>query len=211
MTFTDRIFEAGIVPVVVLEKKEDAVPLANALLKGGISFMEITFRTACAAECIEIISKEVPDMTVGAGTVLNAEQAKLAVEKGAKFIVSPGLDEETVKWALANDIPVIPGCVTPTEIMKAISLGLKVVKFFPADVYGGIKAIKALAAPFGQVKFLPTGGVSEANLSDFTGNRSVAAVGGSWVCKKDDVLEHNWEKITALSENAVRIIKETRA
>ena len=150
-------------------------------------------------------------MTVGAGTVLNAEQAKLAVEKGAKFIVSPGLDEETVKWALANDIPVIPGCVTPTEIMKAISLGLKVVKFFPADVYGGIKAIKALAAPFGQVKFLPTGGVSEANLSDFTGNRSVAAVGGSWVCKKDDVLEHNWEKITALSENAVRIIKETRA
>ncbi|MBR3461209.1 MAG: bifunctional 4-hydroxy-2-oxoglutarate aldolase/2-dehydro-3-deoxy-phosphogluconate aldolase [Saccharofermentans sp.] len=211
MTFTDRIFEAGIVPVVVLEKTEDAVPLANALLKGGISFMEITFRTACAAECIEIISKEVPDMTVGAGTVLNAEQAKLAVEKGAKFIVSPGLDEETVKWALANDIPVIPGCVTPTEIMKAISLGLKVVKFFPADVYGGIKAIKALAAPFGQVKFLPTGGVSEANLSDFTGNRSVAAVGGSWVCKKDDVLEHNWEKITALSENAVRIIKETRA
>ena len=211
MTFTDRIFEAGIVPVVVLEKTEDAVPLANALLKGGISFMEITFRTACAAECIEIISKDVPDMTVGAGTVLNAEQAKLAVEKGAKFIVSPGLDEETVKWALANDIPVIPGCVTPTEIMKAISLGLKVVKFFPADVYGGIKAIKALAAPFGQVKFLPTGGVSEANLSDFTGNRSVAAVGGSWVCKKDDVLEHNWEKITALSENAVRIIKETRA
>lgn len=211
MTFTDRIFEAGIVPVVVLEKTEDAVPLANALLKGGINFMEITFRTACAAECIEIISKEVPDMTVGAGTVLNAEQAKLAVEMGAKFIVSPGLDEETVKWALANDIPVIPGCVTPTEIMKAINLGLKVVKFFPADVYGGIKAIKALAAPFGQVKFLPTGGVSEANLSDFTGNRSVAAVGGSWVCKKDDVLEHNWEKITALSENAVRIIKETRA
>ena len=211
MTFTDRIFEAGIVPVVVLEKTEDAVPLANALLKGGITFMEITFRTACAAECIEIISKEVPDMTVGAGTVLNAEQAKLAVEMGAKFIVSPGLDEETVKWALANDIPVIPGCVTPTEIMKAINLGLKVVKFFPADVYGGIKAIKALAAPFGQVKFLPTGGVSEANLSDFTGNRSVAAVGGSWVCKKDDVLEHNWEKITALSENAVRIIKETRA
>ena len=210
MTFTDRIFEAGIVPVVVLEKTEDAVPLANALLKGGISFMEITFRTACAAECIEIISKEVPDMTVGAGTVLNAEQAKLAVEKGAKFIVSPGLDEETVKWALANDIPVIPGCVTPTEIMKAISLGLKVVKFFPADVYGGIKAIKALAAPFGQVKFLPTGGVSEANLSDFTGNRSVAAVGGSWVCKKDDILNHDWEKITMLSSNAVKIIKETR-
>ena len=210
MTFTDKVFEAGIVPVVVLEKTEDAVPLANALLKGGISFMEITFRTACAADCIEIISKEVPDMTVGAGTVLNVAQAKLAVEKGAEFIVSPGLDEETVKWALENNIPVVPGCVTPTEIMKAVSLGLNVVKFFPADVYGGIKAVKALAAPFGQVKFLPTGGVSEANLKDFIENKSVAAVGGSWVCKKDDIANHDWDKISALSANAVKIIKETR-
>ena len=210
MTFTEKVIDAGIVPVVVLEKTEDAVPLADALLKGGISFMEITFRTACAADCIEIISKEVPDMTVGAGTVLNMEQAKLAVEKGANFIVSPGLDEETVKWAIENNIPVVPGCVTPTEIMKAISLGLKVIKFFPADVYGGIKAIKALSAPFGQVKFLPTGGVSEANLQDFIGNKSVAAVGGSWVCKKDDIANHDWDKITALSANAVKIIKETR-
>lgn len=210
MTFTEKVIDAGIVPVVVLEKTEDAVPLADALLKGGISFMEITFRTACAADCIEIISKEVPDMTVGAGTVLNMEQAKLAVEKGADFIVSPGLDEETVKWAIENNIPVVPGCVTPTEIMKAISLGLNVIKFFPADVYGGIKAIKALSAPFGQVKFLPTGGVSEANLQDFIGNKSVAAVGGSWVCKKDDIANHDWDKITALSANAVKIIKETR-
>ncbi len=210
MTFTEKVIDAGIVPVVVLEKTEDAVPLADALLKGGISFMEITFRTACAADCIEIISKEVPDMTVGAGTVLNMEQAKLAVEKGANFIVSPGLDEETVKWAIENNIPVVPGCVTPTEIMKAISLGLNVIKFFPADVYGGIKAIKALSAPFGQVKFLPTGGVSEANLQDFIGNKSVAAVGGSWVCKKDDIANHDWDKITALSANAVKIIKETR-
>ena len=210
MTFTEKVIDAGIVPVVVLEKTEDAVPLADALLKGGISFMEITFRTACAADCIEIISKEVPDMTVGAGTVLNMEQAKLAVEKGANFIVSPGLDEETVTWAIENNIPVVPGCVTPTEIMKAISLGLNVIKFFPADVYGGIKAIKALSAPFGQVKFLPTGGVSEANLQEFIGNKSVAAVGGSWVCKKDDIANHDWDKITALSANAVKIIKETR-
>ena len=210
MTFTEKVIDAGIVPVVVLEKTEDAVPLADALLKGGISFMEITFRTACAADCIEIISKEVPDMTVGAGTVLNMEQAKLAVEKGANFIVSPGLDEETVKWAIENNIPVVPGCVTPTEIMKAISLGLNVIKFFPADVYGGIKAIKALSAPFGQVKFLPTGGVSEANLQDFIGNKSVAAVGGRKKKKKDDIANHDWDKITALSANAVKIIKETR-
>ena len=210
MTFLEKVFETGIVPVVVLNNVEDAVPLAGALLKGGIDFMEITFRTECAAECISVISKEVPDMTVGAGTVLNVEQAKLAVDCGAKFIVSPGLDEATVKWAIENDVPVIPGTVTPTEIMKAISLGLKVVKFFPADVYGGIKAIKALSAPFGQVKFLPTGGVSEANLNEFAANKSVIAVGGSWVCKKDDILNHDWEKITKLSGNAVRIIKETR-
>ena len=210
MTFSEKVFETGIVPVVVLNNVEDAVPLAGALLKGGIDFMEITFRTECAAECISVISKEVPDMIVGAGTVLNVEQAKLAVDSGAKFIVSPGLDEATVKWAIENDIPVIPGVVTPTEIMKAISLGLKVVKFFPADVYGGIKAIKALSAPFGQVKFLPTGGVSEANLSEFASNKSVIAVGGSWVCKKDDIIKHDWNKITELSGNAVRIIKENR-
>lgn len=210
MTFSEKVFETGIVPVVVLNNVEDAVPLAGALLKGGIDFMEITFRTECAAECISVISKEVPDMTVGAGTVLNVEQAKLAVDCGAKFIVSPGLDEATVKWAIENDIPVIPGTVTPTEIMKAISLGLKVVKFFPADVYGGIKAIKALSAPFGQVKFLPTGGVSEANLNEFATNKSVIAVGGSWVCKKDDIINHDWDKITMLSENAVNIIKENR-
>ncbi|MBQ5768780.1 MAG: bifunctional 4-hydroxy-2-oxoglutarate aldolase/2-dehydro-3-deoxy-phosphogluconate aldolase [Clostridiales bacterium] len=210
MTFSEKVFETGIVPVVVLNNVEDAVPLAGALLKGGIDFMEITFRTECAAECISVISKEVPDMTVGAGTVLNVEQAKLAVDCGAKFIVSPGLDEATVKWAIENDIPVIPGTVTPTEIMKAISLGLKVVKFFPADVYGGIKAIKALSAPFGQVKFLPTGGVSEANLNEFAANKSVIAVGGSWVCKKDDIINHDWDKITMLSKNAVKIIKENR-
>ena len=211
MSFSEKVFEAGIVPVVVLNNVEDAVPLARALLKGGIFFMEITFRTECAAECISVISKEVPEVIVGAGTILNIDQAKTAVECGAKFIVSPGIDEETVRWAIENDIPVIPGAVTPTEIMKAISLGLKAVKFFPADVYGGIKAIKALSAPFGQVKFLPTGGVSEANLADFIGNRSVCAVGGSWVCKKDDVLKHDWDKITALAANAVKIIKETRA
>lgn len=211
MNFTDRVCEAGIVPVVVLNRVEDAVPLAGALLKGGITFMEITFRTECAADCIEVISREVPDMTVGAGTVINVEQAKTAVAGGAKFIVSPGFDEETIRWALDNDIPVIPGTVTPTEIMKAVAMGLRVLKFFPADVYGGIKAIKALSAPFGQVRFLPTGGVSPDNLKDFISNKAVAAVGGSWVCKKDDIANHDWDKITALSAEAVQAIKEIRA
>ncbi len=211
MTFSENVSKTGIIPVVVLNKVEDAVPLAEALLKGGIDFMEITFRTECAADCISEISRKVPEMTVGAGTVLNVSQARLAVERGAGFIVSPGLDEETVRWAIENNIPVIPGAVTPTEIMKAVGLGLKVVKFFPADVYGGIKAIKALSAPFGQVRFLPTGGVSEANLKEFMENKSVAAVGGSWVCKKDDIAAHNWDKITKLSADAVKIIKETRS
>ena len=210
MTFFEKVYKTGIVPVVVLEKTEDAVPLAKALLKGGIDFMEITFRTACAADAIALISSEVPEMTVGAGTVINIEQAARAVGSGAKFIVSPGLDVGVVGWAQENDVPVIPGCVTPTEIMKAISLGLSVVKFFPADVFGGIKAIKALSAPFGQVKFLPTGGVSEANLKEFIENKSVAAIGGSWVCKKDDIANHDWDKISALSANAVKIIEETR-
>ena len=211
MDFYEQVIATGIVPVVVLNKVEDAVPLANALLRGGINFMAITFGTACAAECISVISKEVPDMIVGAGTVINVDQAMVAVENGAKFIVSPGLDEGVVLWAKGNKIPVIPGTVTPTEIMRAISLGLNVLKFFPADVYGGNKALKALSAPFGQVKFLPTGGVSEANLTEFIENKAVAAVGGSWVCKKDDILNHDWDKITALSENAVRIIKEARS
>ena len=178
MTFFEKVYNTGIVPVVALNNADDAVPLAKALLKGGIDFMEITFRTECAAESIALIAKEVPEMTVGAGR--------------------------------GNNIPVIPGCVTPTEIMKAISLGLNVVKFFPADVFGGIKAIKALSAPFGQVKFLPTGGVSAANLPEFVANKSIAAVGGSWVCKKDDIANHDWDKITALSAEAVKIIKETR-
>lgn len=211
MTFFEKVYNTGIVPVVVLNNADDAVPLAKALLNGGIDFMEITFRTECAADSIAVIAKEVPEMTVGAGTVINIEQAERAVQNGAKFIVSPGLDERIVNWAMGNDVPVIPGCVTPTEIMKAISLGLNVVKFFPADVFGGIKAIKALSAPFGQVKFLPTGGVSEANLKDFIGNKSVAAIGGSWVCKKDDIENHDWDKITALAAEAVKIIKETRS
>lgn len=210
MTFFEKVEKTGIVPVVVLERVEDSVPLAKALLKGGIDLMEITFRTECAAECISVISKEVPDMTVGAGTIINIEQAVRAVESGAEFIVSPGLDVGVVAWANERDVPVIPGAVTPSEIMKALSLGLNVLKFFPADVFGGIKAIKALSAPFGQVRFLPTGGVSESNLAEFAGNKSVVAVGGSWVCKKADIMNHEWDKITELSANAVKIIKETR-
>lgn len=210
MSITEQIMEAGIVPVVVLDKASDAIPLANALLAGGVKFMEITLRTSCALEAIELVSKNVPDMIVGAGTVINVEQAKAAVNSGAKFIVSPGLSVDTVKWCNDNGITCCPGCVTPTEIMTAMSLGLKVVKFFPANVYGGIKAIKALSAPFGDVKFLPTGGVSADNMKEFLEVKSVAAVGGSWICTKADVNNGEFDKITKLSKEATDIIKSIR-
>ena len=205
-----QIGATGIVPVVVLNKVSDAQPLAQALIAGGLPCAEVTFRTDAAEESILAIAKTFPQMLIGAGTVLSVEQVDRAVGAGAKFIVSPGLNPKVVEYCIKKGYPVCPGIMTPTELEVALGFGLDVVKFFPADVYGGIKAIKALSAPFGQVKFLPTGGVSEANLSEFASNKSVIAVGGSWVCKKDDILNHDWEKITMLSGNAVRIIKETR-
>ena len=206
----EKMAAAGIVPVVVIENAEDAVPTAQALLSGGITFMEITFRTACAAEAIRLVSENVPEMLVGAGTVLSVKQAEEAVAAGADFIVSPGFDEATVVWCQERGIPVCPGCVTPTEIMGAIRLGLKVIKFFPANVYGGMSAIKGLAAVFGGVKFLPTGGVNAGNLGEFAAEPCIFAIGGSWVCTKKNIREHNFERITELSREAVGIIAAAR-
>lgn len=206
MEILERLSRSGIVPVVVLESAEDAVDTARALLAGGIDVMEITFRTAAAAESIRRVSQEVPEMLVGAGTVITLEQCRLAVDCGAKFIVAPGYDEEVVSWCCENGVAVTPGCVTPTEIMMALKHGLKVLKFFPANVYGGLSALKALAGPFGGVKFIPTGGVNAANIAEFAASPFVHAVGGSWICPKADIAAHNYEKITALclqSRNAM--------
>ena len=201
MDVLKRLAQSGVVPVVVLEDAKDAVPTAKAMLAGGIDVMEITFRTA-AADSIKAVAQECPDMVVGAGTVINLEQCKLAVECGAKFIVSPGYDEETVAWCCDNGIPVTPGCVTPTEIMMALKHGLKVLKFFPANVYGGLSAIKSLAGPFGGVKFIPTGGVNAQNLAEFISSPYIHAVGGSWICPKADIAAGNFDKITALCKEA---------
>ncbi len=198
MDVLNRLAASGIVPVVVLENADDAVPAAKALLAGGIDVMEITFRTAAAAESIRRVASEVPQMLVGAGTVVTLEQCLQAVECGAKFIVSPGYDEQIVSWCCDHQLAVTPGCVTPTEIMMALKHGLKVLKFFPANVYGGLGALKALAGPFGGVKFIPTGGVNAANIAEFAQSPYVHAVGGSWVCPKGDISAHNFEKITAL-------------
>ena len=202
MDVLKRLAQYGVVPVVVLEDAKDAVPTAKAMLAGGIDVMEITFRTAAAADSIKAVAQECPDMVVGAGTVINLEQCKLAVECGAKFIVSPGYDEETVAWCCDNGIPVTPGCVTPTEIMMALKHGLKVLKFFPANVYGGLSAIKSLAGPFGGVKFIPTGGVNAQNLAEFISSPYIHAVGGSWICPKADIAAGNFDKITALCKEA---------
>ena len=205
MTVLERMNNAGVVPVVVLEDAADAVPTAKALAAGGLDVVEITFRTDAAADSIRAVAAECPDILVGAGTVCNLDQAKYAVECGAKFIVSPGYDEETVAWCVENDIAVTPGCVTPTEIMAALKHDLKVVKFFPANVYGGLNAMKALNGPFPKLKFIPTGGVNAANLADFAAAPFIWAVGGSWVCAKKDIADHNFEKITKLAKEAHEI------
>ena len=210
MEALERMKRCGIVPVVVLENADDAVDTARAMLKGGVDVMEITFRTAAAPESIRRVAREVPDMLVGAGTVVTLDQCMQAIACGAKFIVSPGFDEEVVAWCCENQVPVTPGCVTPTEIMAALKFDLKVLKFFPANVYGGLSALKALSGPFGGVKFIPTGGVGPANLSDFAASSTVHAVGGSWVCPKGDISAHNFEKIEALCREARQVIGSIR-
>ena len=202
MTVLERLARSIVVPVVVIDDAKDAVPTANAMVAGGIDVMEITFRTAAAPQAIKNVADNCPDMLVGAGTILNLEQCKLAVEMGAKFIVSPGLNAEVVSWCVENGIAVTPGCVTPTEIMAAIELGLNVVKFFPANVYGGLNAMKNLAAPFGGIKFMPTGGVNTANIKEYVDAPFSHAVGGSWVCPKADIAAGNFEKITNLCAEA---------
>ena len=208
MTVMERLARSVVVPVVVLEKAEDAVPTAKALLAGGVDTMEITFRTACAPEAIRAVAENCPEVLVGAGTVINLEQCKLAVSMGARFIVSPGYSEEIVSWCVENIIPVTPGCVTPTEIMAAVNHGVKVIKFFPANVYGGLNAMKSLSAPFVGIRFLPTGGVNTANIKEYIDAPFVHAVGGSWVCPKADIAAGNWEKITNLCLEARKAAKE---
>lgn len=202
MDILKRLAGAGVVPVVVLDDVKDAVPTAKALVAGGIDVMEITFRTAAARDSIAAVAEQCPEMLVGAGTVITLEQCKTAVEAGAKFIVSPGFNPAVVQWCVEKNVAVTPGCVTPTEITAALEMGLKVVKFFPANVYGGLNAMKALSAPFGSVKFIPTGGVSGSNVGEYISAPFIHAVGGSWVCAKADIAGGNFDKITALCKQA---------
>jgi 2-dehydro-3-deoxyphosphogluconate aldolase/(4S)-4-hydroxy-2-oxoglutarate aldolase len=204
----ERIGNTGLVPVVAIENADDAVDAARALLSGGIDVIEITMRTPAGIEAIKNICKGVPEMLVGAGTILSLEKCKEAVQAGAHFIVSPGLNPEIVKWCLENGVTVTPGCVTPTEIDTALSLGLKTVKFFPAEVFGGVKGCAALYGPYQSagIKFIPTGGVSNENLTEFADKPYIHAVGGGWLCKTSDIKEHKYSAITENAKNAVEIL-----
>lgn len=193
----------GIIPVVALDDAKDAAPLAKALIKGGIPCAEVTFRTDAAEETIRIMANEYPEMLVGAGTVLTTEQVDKAVEAGAKFIVSPGLNPKIVKYCVDRDILVIPGCTNPSDVEVAIELGLETVKFFPAEPAGGLPMIKAMSAPYHKMKFMPTGGINESNLKSYLDFSKIIACGGSWMVNKSLIEEGNFEEITRLTRKAV--------
>lgn len=205
-TIEERLEELKVIPVVKLDRAEDGVPLAKALIDGGIPAAEITFRTACAREAIEAVSKRFPDMFVGAGTVLNTKQADEAIRAGAKFIVSPGFDPSVVRFCQGRGVPVLPGCVTATEVQQAISLGLKTIKFFPAEQAGGLKVIKALSAPFPQIMWMPTGGVNLKNVKEYLDFPKIIACGGSYLAKNSDIDAGNWEGITELCRQTVALV-----
>ena len=203
-TIEEKFQEYAVVPVVVLEDAKDAAPLAKALCEGGLPCAEVTFRTDAAAEAIKIMTTNFPDMCVGAGTVLNAEQVDAAVEAGAKFIVSPGLNPRTVKYCIEKNVPVTPGTSSPSDIEQAIELGLEVVKFFPAEQSGGLAKIKAMAAPYVNMKFMPTGGINAKNLTDYLDFKKVIACGGSWMVPGDLINAGQWDKIEQLTREAVQ-------
>ena len=206
----EKIQKIGIVPVVVLDDAKDAAPLAKALCEGGLPCAEVTFRTAAAEESIRIMAKEFPEMLVGAGTVLTTEQVDRAVNAGAKFIVSPGLNPTVVKYCVDKGIPVTPGTSNPSDVEMAISLGLDVVKFFPAEQAGGINMIKAMAAPYTQMKFMPTGGINPQNVREYLAYDRIAACGGSWMVKNTMIENNEFDRIEELVKEAVEIVKESR-
>lgn len=211
MNITEQIQNLAVVPVVVLEDTEDALPLAKALCEGGLPCAEVTFRTDAAEESIKIMTEAFPDMLVGAGTVLTAEQVDQAVKAGAKFIVSPGFDPEIVDYCILKDIPVFPGCITPSEVAQAVKRGLKVIKFFPAEQFGGIAAIKALAAPYTDIEFMPTGGINPKNLENYLSDDKIIACGRSWMVKGNLIKEGRFDEIRILTAEAVKLASGIRS
>jgi len=209
---TENFLSQRLICVAVIDQADHAVPLAEALLAGGLKVIEVTFRTADAADSIRRIRQHVPGIAVGAGTLLTADQLKQAVDAGAQFGVSPGISEAVSAAAHAARLPWFPGVITPTEVMQALDLGWKHLKFFPCETFGGIQALKALAGPFGHtgLSFIPTGGITAASLPNYLELPQVAAVGGSWMAERKLVAEKSWDKITALTAEAVKMIKPAK-
>lgn len=210
-TLEERFYDYAVVPVVVLNDADDAIPLADALIKGGLPCAEVTFRTDAAEESIRRICESFPDMLVGAGTVLTTKQVERAYKSGAKFIVSPGFDPEIIDCCISIGLPVLPGCITPSEIAQAVKRGLKVVKFFPAEQSGGVAMIKAMAAPYSMVKFMPTGGISTKNLADYLSCDKILCCGGSWMVKEYLIKSGSFDKITDMTKEATALAKSIRS
>ncbi len=206
----EQIQQTTVIPVIKIDNVEDALPLAEALKKGGLCAAEITFRTDAAEESIRRIAKAYPDFLIAAGTVLTCEQADKAMAAGASFIVSPGTNPEVVKHCNEKGYPVIPGVCTPSEVEMAMSLGLTYLKFFPAEAAGGVKMIKAMAAPYTKVKFMPTGGIGVKNLAEYLNCKAVFACGGSWMVPSDKIADGKFDEIEALTREAVQLVKEIK-
>lgn len=204
MTALEKLGLVGLVPVIKVEDAQDAVPLCRALEKGGLPVAEITFRTAAAEEAIRRVNAELPGVILGAGTVLTVDQAARAVNAGATYIVSPGLNPAVVRWCVEHEVPILPGCATPSDIEAALGFGIATVKFFPAEALGGLKLIKAMSAPYGNIFFVPTGGIDEKNVGDYLAFPKVLAVGGSWMAPSDAIKARDWDRIAALAAGAVK-------
>lgn len=210
MDVLKKFEEIGIIPVVVLDDAKDAEPLGRALVNGGLPAAEVTFRTDAAEESIRIMAEKFPELLVGAGTVLTVDQVDRAVNAGARFIVSPGYNPKVVNYCLEKNIPITPGTQTPSEMEQALEAGLSVVKFFPAEPAGGLKMIKAVAAPYTKLRFMPTGGINENNVKEYLAYDRILACGGSWMVKGNLIKEGSFDKIETLVQEAANIVKEIR-
>ena len=206
----EKFQKFGVVPVVVLEDTKDAAPLAKALVEGGLPCAEVTFRTEAAEASIRLMAEQYPEMLIGAGTVLTKEQVDAAVNAGAKFIVSPGFDPEIVDYCLEKEIPVLPGCISPSEVAQAVKRGLNIVKFFPAEAAGGLAMIKAMAAPYTSLKFMPTGGINAKNLEEYLSCDKILCCGGSWMVKGDLVKAREFDKIREMTKEARQLVDAIR-
>jgi len=206
----EDFYKVGIIPVLEIDSALHAKPLAESLYAGGLPVAEITLRTDAALESIRVIAREATGVLVGAGTVINREQAEAACEAGAQFLVSPGMVEEVVEWAQENHVPVLAGAVTPSEMIRGLNLGLNILKFFPAETLGGLKAIKAMSDPFPQLRFIPTGGVKLENVADYLQMEKIHAVGGSWMAKRQMIADGKFDEITRMAKEASDVVKQVR-